>query len=981
MLRAIQNRHLDYFFILLIAIVVLSALLFKIGDIPPPYPWSDESEIAADAVATLRHGPRLFYPDQLAGGSLAVWLEAGWMALFGRGLVGLRVLNGLVNVATAVLIYLLARQLPLAGEPHHQRLTALSAALLFAVSTWLLGLGRIATPNWSLVGLMTALAFYLFWRALHTRRRRYLMMCGVVMGLLFYGYIPGYFVPLVPALFLMAAWLINNHLPITNDHLPLTKFPLLPASYSLLPFFTTLLVAAPILIFFALHPIAALQRPLQLADTNELSPGASLLGAAIDTLSTSGLYPNWLWQGRFERLAFDPLVTVLFVAGVLVSLWRWREPGYLFLLIWWGVMMAPAVLSRSASQGFIFDLWRRGVGAQPASFMLAAVGLQALVSLMPLLHAYARTQRSGRAELSGSKAVSLFTRSFAYPLVMALAVGVSALLGYRLYFGQWANSGAIPILFAESPVRMVDWMVSRSNPQTAFIFPIRPNVSPTTRPELFTVRYLYNGPSITLFPAMDEQSVGDSLAELLRAKPATVKLMMSSRVEVDPKGYFEYALGLRGRAVSQERLPDYRITTYQMQVDEPTLPKLAPADVNFGDALRLTGQRIGSVSPLAGQSLSVALRWQTQIEPDADYNASLILLDSQGGEVVRLDKPLLSAGDYLTTRHWPPGDESTHYFALPIPADTPPGRHSLSVTLYNAQTGAQLLAAGSLLLRLAEVEIQPALADPATLQIPQSLDITFPGGLALKGVNVAAVYRPGDRPDVLLWWQAAEKIEENIGLALALAQLGRDPVPLMAQPRPLIEGYLTPDWPPGSTYRARYRLLLPASLPGGDYSLALRLIDLTSGETLADQLLAPLAVEARQHQFDAPPPAHQLEADFGDTIRLRGFELSGAAPGQTLELKVQWQALREMSVSYKIFLHLTDSAGRVLSQVDTLPQQGHAPTTGWVSGEIIEDELRLTIPAELSAGSHRLVIGWYDETTGRRLKAGEGDQVTLVDIN
>lgn len=976
MLRAIQNRHLDYFFILLIVIAVLSALFFKIGGIPPAYPWSDESEIAADAVATLKHGPQLFYPGQLAGGSLAVWLEAGWMVLFGRSLIGLRLLNGLVNLATAIQIYLLTLQLPLnLMGATQQRLTALAAGLLFAVSIWLLGLGRIAAPNWSLVGLMTTLAFWFFWRGLQQGRKRHLIACGIVLGLLFYGYIPGYFVPLVPALFLIAAWLINNQLPITKFPLPPT-----PREAFLLPFLAALLVAAPALIFFAANPVTALQRPLQLADTNELSPGSSMLPAGVDMLSTFGLYPNWLWQGRVEHLAFDPLVTVLFVAGVLVSLWRWRSPGYLFLLIWWGVMIAPALLSRSASQGFIFEVWRRGIGAQPASFILVAVGLQAIA----YLYQSARTQRSGRAEQRGSRLVSLFTRSFAYPLLVALAAGVSALMGYRLYFEQWANSGAIPALFAESPVRMVEWMETHSDPQTAFIFPIRPNVSPTTRPELFTVRYLYNGPAATLFPAMDEQTVGGALAELLRAKPDTVKLMMSSRVAVDPKGFFEYALGLQGRAVAWQQLPDYRITTYQMHVNGPTLPQLAHTDVNFGDALRLTGQHIGSVSPMAGQSLSAALRWQTPAKPGVDYNASLILLDSQGVEIARVDKPLLSAEDYLTTRHWPPGGESTQYFALPIPADTPPAKYSLSVTAYNAQTGAQLSPAGgqpNLLLRLAEVEAQPTLADPAALQIPQPLDITFPGGLSLKGANASTVYRPGDTLQLSLWWRAAATISKNVGLLLALAQPGSNPVPLMAQPQPLIEGHLTPDWPPGSIYRANYRQRLPATLTGGNYLLALRLVDMESGQPLAEHLLMPISVEARERRFEASPLANPLNVEFGDVIRLRGFETSGELrPGQTLRLKLQWQALRQMPDSYKLFLHLAGDAGQIIAQVDTLPQQGAAPTTGWAPDEIIEDELTLAIPPELPAGNYRLATGWYHEATGQRLKAGERDQITLIEI-
>jgi hypothetical protein len=88
----------DYLFIVLIIIVSLLTVLFKIGEVPPAaYPWSDESDIASDAVLSYRHGLEFHYPAQLAGGPVAVWLETGWIHLFGPGLTGLRILNGLIN--------------------------------------------------------------------------------------------------------------------------------------------------------------------------------------------------------------------------------------------------------------------------------------------------------------------------------------------------------------------------------------------------------------------------------------------------------------------------------------------------------------------------------------------------------------------------------------------------------------------------------------------------------------------------------------------------------------------------------------------------------------------------------------------------------------------------------------------------------------------------------------------------------------------
>lgn len=976
-----QRDRFDYPFVLLILIAGSLALFFKIGEIPPLYPWFDESEIAADAVDTLRGGLQLFYPNQLAGGSLAVWLEAGWMTLFGRELLGLRLLNGLVNLASALLLYLLILQLPFRvgnlkgngpfSSPNlaFNRWLGLAAALLFAVSTWFLGLGRIATPNWSLVPLMTILAFYCFWLGLNTNRGRYFLMAGGVMGLLFYGYVPGYFVPVVPALFLILDWVINRKRVL---------FQL--SALHLLPFLVMLVVAAPILIFFVLNPAATLQRPLQLAKTNQLSAIDAMVQGAVHMLSAFGLVPNWLLRGDFGLLAFDPLVTVLFVIGLLIALWHWREPAYLFLLVWWAVMITPALLSRSASWGFVFEVWRRGVGAQPASFILAGLTVVAAANWVSERVVRWRADSS----INGKPSV-------VHSLVVSVVVIASAGWGYWLYFERWANSGAVSALFAEGPVQLVEWMEAEGQADTLFVFPIQPNVSPTTRPQLFTVRYLYEGQATVAFPVIDETRLDQTLVEVLDRRPAVVKLIMPDWIVIDPKGYFEYALALYGEAVSYEHLPDHTVVTYQLWPDGKVNDgPFEPIDVAFGDTLRLTGQRVQPDELAAGQTLGIALVWVMQNQQKVDYNASVALYDGQGYELAKVDKPLLSAGEYLTTRHWSPGAESKLYYALPIPPDAPPGPYTVRVVAYNAETGIQLPPVGGqtdLSFPLAEIGLTPGLVavEPETLAIAQPLGAQFPGGLHLIGAESSALAtsHPGDRLRVTLLWQARAPLSQNIGLMLALVGTDNEPVPLFKKSQPLIADYPTPAWPVGHSYRVNYEVLLPATLTTDDYLLALRLLDLETAESLAEQVLFPVPIEARAHIFETPPLANQFDVDFGEAIRLLGAEFGeeGAklSPGQEVRLKLQWQALREISESYKIFLHLTDSVDQIVGQIDTLPRQGAAPTTGWVPGEIVEDELRLVVPSDILPGSYRMVVGLYNEKTGERLVVGQNDQVVLVE--
>lgn len=135
----------------------------------------------------------------------------------------------------------------------------------------------------------------------------------------------------------------------------------------------------------------------------------------------------------------------------------------------------------------------------------------------------------------------------------------------------------------------------------------------------------------------------------------------------------------------------------------------------------------------------------------------------------------------------------------------------------------------------------------------------------------------------------------------------------------------------------------------------------------------------------APPTAqHALEARFGEGIRLVGYDLGYEPPD--LALTLHWQALAPMSARYKIFAHLVSEAGGddILTQADVYP---HLPTTAWIPGEYLSDELVLRLPGDVPPGSYRLLVGLCDEASGRRLPvfgpAGEalGDSLSLPQID
>ncbi len=110
-----------------------------------------------------------------------------------------------------------------------------------------------------------------------------------------------------------------------------------------------------------------------------------------------------------------------------------------------------------------------------------------------------------------------------------------------------------------------------------------------------------------------------------------------------------------------------------------------------------------------------------------------------------------------------------------------------------------------------------------------------------------------------------------------------------------------------------------------------------------------------------------LDDCFGATICLRGALLPTwtAAPGQTVDLVLYWQALREPAAVYTAFLHVLDETGEIVLSADHWP--GGLPSDIWDTGQVIEDRVPLALPAGLPPGVYRLRLGLYTADDGRRL--------------
>jgi hypothetical protein len=117
-------------------------------------------------------------------------------------------------------------------------------------------------------------------------------------------------------------------------------------------------------------------------------------------------------------------------------------------------------------------------------------------------------------------------------------------------------------------------------------------------------------------------------------------------------------------------------------------------------------------------------------------------------------------------------------------------------------------------------------------------------------------------------------------------------------------------------------------------------------------------------------PAVNINATFGDSIRLLGYTLDPPKPNTPdteLKLTLFWQPLTNIATDYTTFLHLRNGDGINIAQRDSQPLNGAYPTSRWQPGETIIDPITLPLFDGLPRGAYPLVAGLYRLDTLERL--------------
>jgi hypothetical protein len=242
------------------------------------------------------------------------------------------------------------------------------------------------------------------------------------------------------------------------------------------------------------------------------------------------------------------------------------------------------------------------------------------------------------------------------------------------------------------------------------------------------------------------------------------------------------------------------------------------------------------------------------------------------------------------------------------------------------------------------------------------------GPLRLSAWERAAA-APGRPLAVTLFWRTTQRLREQISTSVQIVSAAGA---LMAQDDSAIaHGLVSLQPDDDATLPDPKRLSLPADLPPGRYRVDTLAYAVATTAPLAEQ---PVVIDWFWIGAAPPPPEMQVGAEWVNGLRLAGYHKlpDQLQPGVQWTINLQWTTTQPIPQAYTAFAHLLGPNGQVVAQSDRQPEGGFYPTWAWDIGEPIADPFQLATPASISPGVYRLLVGWYEPSSGERVRLPDG---------
>ena len=659
----------------LLALILCLAVLLRVWQLDrvPPGLTHDEASNGHDAAGVLRGIRPIYFTVGYGHEPLYPYSVAASMALLGTTDVTLRLTTVAWGLALILLTYGFVRRL-------FGALPALLTAALMATSFWCVMTSRVGLRAITLAVTFTGSA-YCFWRAYplsakeasQSRRRwGWWALSGAFLGASIYTYMASRAMPAVYILFL-AYILVLRLLGVRATHAQQQWAGIVVLLV------VAALVAAPLLHFLGTHPeaeqrIGQLGRPLREAAQGDFSGLWRRVSRTLPMFTVQG-DPLWLYNIPGRPL-LDTVSGALFYAGILVCLWHWHDPRYVFLLLWLIAGVGPALVTGPDATVL------RSIAAQPAVCVIAALALATIVRFL-----YERVGKWGR--------------SMGIAGVVVLVAG-TGLRTARDYFTVWGEHRDVRVAYHHTLVQEVRYLDAQSEGGTVAFSSIYPGrfhdsytVEIALRRDDLSIRW-FDGRSALVFPVGGEARVvvpsiaplDGVLESILNAHAShlhTENLRPDDLIPRFDVYRFDAAGALAAILPAMEGPPIYWCPSDWFSADDPLADyePLSPP-VNFGSAVELVGYDLRTPAVGAGEEVELLTLWRVRTPLDLEAVTFTHLLDDGGqvvGQMDRLDVP---------SWHWQSGDAFVQLHRFPVDAEATPGLYHLEVGIYTREDLARL---------------------------------------------------------------------------------------------------------------------------------------------------------------------------------------------------------------------------------------------------------------------------------------------------
>ena len=643
-------------------ILLLAAFLrlHALGDAPLGLEH-DEVTSWQMAESVLQGRFRIYFTESYGHEPIFSYLMALSVAVFGPNWLGLRFWPPFLSLLGLAATYALARRL-------FDRRVALVAAGAMAVTLWPIFFARLGL-RLNLLPLLLCATLLTFWKGLKTpltaegklprRGWRCFLLSGFLMGLTLHTYMASRAAPILLIGFV-------TYLALFHRSTLRGRWPAVAAVFLL-----ALILVTPMTLYIRTHPAAEVrtgQVNEPLAQLLKGNPRPVLRNALI----VAGMFgftgePYWQVNVPGRPVFVEPITIALFYGGLLLALWRWRQPRYAFLLLWLAVGLSPSIVTADAPS------FPRAFAALPVAFILPGLAARALGD---------RWRRIA-------------------PAVLALAFILNAGLTYRDYFIEWAVNPDVRYTFQSgiaqaarhldssdetTPVIMAGLSVHDIDPLTWAVSLQRRDLAARwadTRDAL--VLPAGSGPFRLLIPGI--VPLDPALAEQLArysAPPETHIFddgaMAFTLYRLTQADTWRARIAAQGKSLTVLISPEIEFLTGDP--DGVRQPHSLP--LNFGDEFDFMGYECLSEEFAPGGQVDLLTYWRAR-GPSSDRRKVFVhLLDSHsnvrgGHDDLAVGLSTLQAGDLIVQLHrfW-------------ISAEAQPGLHQIEIGLYDPATGQRL---------------------------------------------------------------------------------------------------------------------------------------------------------------------------------------------------------------------------------------------------------------------------------------------------